>query len=114
MLLEPLYAWARGIWDEVLPMEIMHNAWIHATHTVGSSETNDCKKVSDAAEAAANTVQRLGWGFPSACSVMRCDGMVLDLHVVCPKQLLHHAQRDLRRFEAGESSLAGKIGALPI
>ena len=91
----------------------MHNAWWHALNTVGSSATNDCKHISDAAGAAVNAVQRLGWGFPSATTVMRCDGVMLDMHVVCPKQLLLHAARDLKAFEAGESSLASYIGGPP-
>ena len=43
LILAPLVAWAKGLWDNLVPRTAMKEAWTHGLETVGRS--TDCGKV---------------------------------------------------------------------
>ena len=78
---EPIFAWARGIWDNALARDIMHDAWWLAVK--GSSPGAEaCDKVPGAASAAMAAAATVGWSFPSVKSFMNASGDVLDMENV--------------------------------
>ena len=61
LILAPLMAWAKGLWDGLVPKTDLKEAWSRGMKTVGVS--TDSGRVHGAAGAAVIAVNRLGWKF---------------------------------------------------
>ena len=112
MALEPIFAWARSVWDRAVKPEFLRDAWRLAINLVKAGGAND-KAVVGPASAAVAAAEQIGWGVPSWHSFSRADGMILELDDVCPKQLLKFARRDSSDLEAASCTIASLIGCTP-
>ena len=90
----------------------MTKAWKLALPTVGMS-ARPFSAITGPAGAFVASAMRVGWEVPSPSMILTQRGELLDLDVVCPKQLLKLAQKDLRELEAASSSTAKRIGGPP-
>ena len=77
LILAPLMAWAKGLWDNLVSRTALKEAWSHGMETVGLS--TDCGKVHGAAGAAVIAVNRLGWKFSRFDTVTTREGTILNL-----------------------------------
>ena len=79
----------------------------------GGSADRPFQTVKGPAGAVLASATRLGWRVPSAFAFVNREGIVLDLHDVCPAEIGAHAARDLAAVEAAECTLARRIGGPP-
>ena len=111
LILAPLVAWAKGLWDNLVPKTAMKEAWTHGLGTVGLS--TDCGKVYGAAGAAVIAINRLGWKFSRFDAVTTRSGTVLSLRAVSVTTLVKHARRQISDDFAEQSSWVKVLGGIP-
>ena len=112
MAVSPILDWAKAIWDDLVHHEELQTVWKGAHVNIAGSQT-PFRRVAGPGGAMLASCLRIGWKCPSFSHLARANGEVLDLRVVCPMQVLKHATADLSRLEAGNSSLAKRIGGAP-
>ena len=110
--LSPIVDWAKAIWGNEASVDDLKVAWQRAHTLIGTSQT-PFRHVAGPGGAALASCMRIGWRLPRYDTIIKADGSLLDMTIVCPMQIRLHAARDLRRTEAEASSLAMKIGGPP-
>ena len=108
----PITDWAKAIWDKAVCCEDLQVVWQKA-HSLIAGNASPFRHVAGPGGAMLASCLRLGWKVPRYDVVMKRDGTMLDLTIICPMQIKLHALQDLRRSEASSSSLAIRLGGPP-
>ena len=108
----PIVDWARAIWDRAVGIEDLKVVWRRA-HSLIAAKASPFRHVAGPGGAMLASCMRLGWKWPRDDHILKADGCLLHLGFVCPMQVKLHALHDLHRHEAGNSSLATRLGGPP-
>ena len=112
MAVDPIVAWAKGVWDGLVDRQTLAKTWKAATIEVLTS-ANPFTAVRGPAGAMLASLTRLEWKAPSPFHFLTKRGGLLDLDVVCPFIVGRHAREELAMLEAAGSTLAQRIGGPP-
>ena len=93
LILAPLLAWAKGLWDSLVSTTAMEEAWWHGKNTVRIS--TDCGNVHGAAGSAVVAANPLGWTFPRFDTAITRCGTKLNLCAASVNTLNKFAQRQV-------------------
>ena len=106
--------WIHAVWDELLPRNILQDAWMHAYKHVAMSERPHAA-VAGGAGAFWSALIRAGWSSPSIETVKTADGTVLyygrgnapeGTEAADPRAIMKYLQYDIEQKQLADSELA--------
>ena len=113
LILAPLRAWWKAVWDGILPPDILQAAIRGASRTAeGAGHLRHCS-VEGGAGAFLSSLSRIGWRARGIDEVVTVSGLNLKLGEDCdPKMLLRLARKDLEAAIAADSDLAATLTSI--
>ncbi len=105
IILQSVRAWAVNVWYQLLPDDVLLDAWKQAQREVGLAKYPQ-RMVSGGAGAFISTLRHLGWASPTFDSVTTREGALLHIREVDVKMILRAAEEDARAVLASHSDVA--------
>ena len=107
----PLVSWARAWWDNTVPADTLREAWRCASaRAIDDPNSARCGP----AGAALHAAHRIGWTLPSPSCALEADGNVLCMFDEAPRTIERAALEAFDDWAAKRSSVASRIGGVPI